>query len=326
MKKITAFHFVIIGFLALAFILAFYASFAIDKISLPALMGKKFDGRDLKLGLVKENNRYFTKYSVSYMSGNLRITGIMDVPKGEGPFPVLVLCHGYFDPKVYWNGRGLLREQNYLASRGYVVLHTDYRNYNGSDKDPDNDKNLHFGYTEDAINAVYAVKESGLKFLDKQNIGMFGHSLGGGVCLNVMVTKPGLVKAYVLYSPISDDFIKNYNRWIARTVPNEEKFGTPSALRKEFGSPETNPDFWRNISAKNFLGNVTEPVIVNVGTSDKVVPPAWADDLIKDFNAHGKGGMVTLYLYEGDHHEFVPKWDLFMEHSVKFFDKYLKAR
>lgn len=301
-------------------------SFAYDQISLPALMAKQFDGRDLRLGMVKEDNQFFTKYSVSYMSGNLKITGIMDVPKGEGPFPVLILCHGFFDPKVYWNGRGLLREQNYFAKRGYVVFHTDYRNYNGSDKDPENDRNLHLGYTEDAINAVLAVKKSTLKFLDKANIGMFGHSLGGGVCLNVMVTKPDLVKAFVLYAPVSADYVKNYQRWIGRDVPKEHKFGTPLTIRQIYGSPESNPVFWQNMSAKNFLQNARVPVIVNQGTKDKSVPPEWANELKKDFEAKGRGGLITLYVYKGESHEFVPQWDLFMERSVKFFDKYLKGR
>ena len=125
-------------------------------VSLPALMASDFDGGDLRLGPVLDRNSAYTRYAVTYASGELTISGIMNVPDGDGPFPVLVLAHGYIDPDVYTTGRGLAREQDYLARAGYIVLHTDYRNHAGSDVDPDNDLRLRLGYAEDVINAVLA--------------------------------------------------------------------------------------------------------------------------------------------------------------------------
>ncbi len=40
------------------------------------------------------------------------------MPLGKGPFPALVLAHGYIDPDIYVNGQGLMREQDYLARAG----------------------------------------------------------------------------------------------------------------------------------------------------------------------------------------------------------------
>jgi hypothetical protein len=85
----------------------------------------------------------------------------MNMPAGEGPFPALVLAHGYIDPDAYVSGQGMPREQDRLARGGYVVLHTDYRNHAGSDKDPDNDVNLRLAYTEDVIGAALALRDSG---------------------------------------------------------------------------------------------------------------------------------------------------------------------
>jgi hypothetical protein len=47
-----------------------------------------------------------------------------------------------------------MREQDYLAQRGYVVLHTDYRNHAQSSDDPRSELDLRLGYSEDVINAV----------------------------------------------------------------------------------------------------------------------------------------------------------------------------
>jgi dipeptidyl aminopeptidase/acylaminoacyl peptidase len=67
-----------------------------------------------------------------------------------------------------------MREQDYLARRGYVVLHTDYRNHAASDDDPKADMQLRLGYTEDVINAVLAIKKSPLPYLDKERVGLLG--------------------------------------------------------------------------------------------------------------------------------------------------------
>jgi alpha/beta hydrolase fold len=203
-------------------------------ISLQALMAKEYDGRRLRVGRVLARTSDYTRQFVTYMSGKLSISGIMNIPDGEGPFPVLILNHGYIDPAIYTNGRGLAREQDYLARNGYVVLHTDYRNHAQSDDDPNADLKLRLGYTEDVINAVLAVKRSTLPYLDKKRIGLLGRSMGGGVTLNALVVKPGLVDAAVVFAPVSSNTVDNFNRWI-RGDPSRG----PTALRRSADGPAT---------------------------------------------------------------------------------------
>ena len=194
----------------LLFIISNPCQSEINPVSLPYLMQKEFDGRGLKLVRVLEKNNYYTKYYINYKSGNLNISGILDKPNGTGPFPVIITCHGYINTKIYTTGRGLKREQDYFAKRGYIVLHPDYRNHAGSDKDPDANLNLNLGNTEDVINAIYSIKNSGYTFFDKEKVGLLGHSLGGGIGLNIMVSKPDLVQAYVLFAPVSSDYRDNF--------------------------------------------------------------------------------------------------------------------
>lgn len=67
-------------------------------------MAKQFNGRDLRIGRVLARHDAYTSYAVRYRSGRLRISGIMNVPRGAGPFPALVLAHGYIDPAIYVTG------------------------------------------------------------------------------------------------------------------------------------------------------------------------------------------------------------------------------
>ena len=58
------------------------------------------------------------------------------VPTGKGPFPGIVLNHGYIEPSIYVTGQGLAREQDWLARAGFVVLHTDYRGHAAPTRPP----------------------------------------------------------------------------------------------------------------------------------------------------------------------------------------------
>lgn len=289
---------------------------AINPVSLPALMQKQYDGRDLTLGRVLDDNEAYTRYYITYKSGDLAISGIMNIPKGTGPFPVLFLNHGHIDTAIYTNGRGLKREQDYLARRGYAVLHSDYRNHADSTDDPDNEVKFRLGYTEDVINAVYAVKNSNIPNLDKSKIGMLGHSMGGGVTINTLVVAPDLVQAAVLFAPVSADQRDNFERWLLRRPE------VANAIIARYGKPEASPDFWDDISAKSFYDRIKTPILLHHGTADDSVPIAWSDRFNEGLKAENKA--VDYRVYPGQPHEFTSDWLAVMQSTVEFFNKNLK--
>ncbi|KUO19186.1 peptidase S9 [Streptomyces dysideae] len=280
-------------------------------------MQREHRGSDLRLGAVRARTDAYTQYAVTYESNGLTISGIMNVPDGDGPFPALVLAHGYIDPAVYTTGRGLAREQDLLARNGYVVLHTDYRNHAGSDDDPDNDVNLRLGYTEDVIAAVLALRSAARPNIDDERIGLLGRSMGGGVVYNTLVVAPGLIATAVVFAPVS-----------ARPEENIDQFQRPDRdpivgeIEAAHGTPEENPAFWRQVSPLTYVDRVTEPLLIHHGTADDTCPIAWSERTTAAFEAAGKD--VTLRKYRGEGHTFAPQWPASMDATLSFFDRHLR--
>ena len=283
-------------------------------ISLPGLMEKTFSGSDLTLGKIEADNAAYTRYQVTYKSNEFTISGIMNIPKGEGPFPALVLGHGYIDPAIYTTGRGLKREQDYLAREGFIVLHTDYRNHATSDDDPNNMLHFRLGYTDDVINAALAMLDSDLAVIDKNRIGYLGRSMGGGIGYNVAVVKPDLFDAIVLYAPVSPNYMQNFNRW---GVNNPERYEPVYAA---YGTPDENPEFWGNLSAEKFYENVNDPILIHHGTLDDTCDIAWSEKAYAEMTDLGKD--VELITYR-DGHAFGPYWTESMVNTVEFLNRHL---
>ncbi|MFB6182110.1 MAG: alpha/beta hydrolase family protein, partial [Candidatus Magasanikbacteria bacterium] len=289
------------------------------KVSLQAFSQRDFTGGNLQLKEVLRENSAYTRYYITYESEDLTISGIMNIPKGEGPFPVLILNHGYIPPEIYTVGRGLKREQDYFARNGYVVLHPDYRNHGDSTKVDNSPLNFDLDYTTDVINAVKAVKKSDRPEFDTENIGMLGHSMGGGIALNLATTHPKLIDALALYAPVSGYEWKNFRRWTLRDE-GEETTETSSEAQKvldEYGAPSTNPKFWKNVSPINFVEKIDDPVILQHGTADESVPLKWSRELNKAMKSANKE--IEFYTYEGGKHEFIDYWDQFMQRNLEFF-------
>src|SRR5215213_5924074 len=151
-----------------------------------------------------EDEKY-TTYLIEYPSDGLTITGVMQIPVGEGPFPVIVMNHGFFSRSVYNSGDGTDRSSPYLAEHGYITLASDYRSWGNSDIGT---SFFYSGLVIDVINLINAI--SSIPEADPSRIGVWGHSMGGGVTMKVLtilgnqgVNTNTPIKAAVLYSPVS---------------------------------------------------------------------------------------------------------------------------
>ena len=71
-----------------------------NPVSLPALMQREYDGNGLRLRRELVSTEAYRQHNVIYRSGKLRISGVLNVPRGPGPHPAVVLAHGYIDPDI----------------------------------------------------------------------------------------------------------------------------------------------------------------------------------------------------------------------------------
>ena len=285
-----------------------------DKASLPALMREEFPGGRIRRQRQVLANEAYTRHEVTYPSGDVTVSGVLLRPRGRGPFPAVVLNHGYIEPSIYVTGQGLMREQDYLARAGFVVLHTDYRGHAGSDPASDRQREARLGYTRDTINAVQAVKKE--PYVDPGRVAMLGRSMGGGVTYNAIVAKPGLVKAAVVFAPVSSDFVDNFNRWTVAERPD-----AAAATYRRYGTPQQEPEFYRGLSARTYFDRITEPVLIHHGTQDESCPIAWSHETQRLLQRAGVDS--RLEVYRGEHHAFGPQWPLSMERTVRFLRRQL---
>jgi dipeptidyl aminopeptidase/acylaminoacyl peptidase len=280
-----------------------------SRLSLPALMREPPDGGRPRVLRTEYATDAYTRYDVTYPSDGLTVSGVLIRPRGTGPFPAIVLNHGYIEPSTYVTGQGLAREQDALARAGFVVLHTDYRGHAGSDPVPTVDRETRLGYARDAVNAVAALEK--LPYVDATRVAMLGRSMGGGVTMNALVTQPGLVDAAVIYDSVSSRFLDNLEHF---TRPGRPE--VVEALFDRFGTTSESPRFYRELSPRTYFDRITEPLLVHHGTADQTCPPRWArttQRLMRDARVDSR-----LRWWPGEDHTFYTRWQDAMDETIRF--------
>jgi dipeptidyl aminopeptidase/acylaminoacyl peptidase len=283
-------------------------SFFIENLRL-----EKFIGKGIKIKRTLEEAPAFTRYLIEYDSRGLSISGMMNVPKGGGAFPAVILNHGHYENKKFSPGLGFKEAADIFARKGYVAVGSDFRNNGNSDRG----ENLfqHMGDLQDVLCLLEAVKE--LPYVDKQKIGMWGYSLGGWLTLKAAVIN-NEIKAIALFGSMSSYDADNYHilkKWHAEVMGD---------VTKIFGTPEERPDNYARLSPVNFINDMSAKVIIHHGVKDTLTPYEWSQKLNETLGRKEK--IVEFYTYPLQGHLLHGKaWDKAMERTVNFFDRYLKG-
>jgi dienelactone hydrolase len=302
------------------------------------------------LEMLTETDKY-TSYLIDYPSDGLNITGVMQIPKGDGPFPVIVMNHGFYARNVYTSGDGTDRSSAFLAEHGYITLASDYRSWGGSDV---GESLFYSGLAIDVINLLNAIPS--IPQADATRAGMWGHSMGGGVTIKVLTILGGFntpsatnasgysttgIKVAVLYSTVSADHADIIARWgngcLGDIAAGEQILGCnssdivplelPNELLNAFHFAPSDSALMMQVSPIYHLDSVNAPIQIHYGTNDGLVysgtPPDWSLKLNQALLEAGKG--VELFRYEGEGHSFIGQpWFDFMIRVLNFFDEHLK--
>ena len=146
------------------------------------MQAREYPGGQIRIPTLLDENESFKRYAIDYTSDGLKITGTMNVPQGEGPFPVVILLHGYFPRDLYWPGADTWQEADFFARNGYLAIAPDLRSWGGSDT---GHSFFHMGLVADTINLISSLPS--LPQADPQRVTLWGHSMGGGIATKVLV-------------------------------------------------------------------------------------------------------------------------------------------
>jgi dipeptidyl aminopeptidase/acylaminoacyl peptidase len=286
-----------------------------EGLSIDSLMERAYGGGSISMEETLAVNSYFTRTLFSYPSDGLRIYGFMNVPnRGTPPYPVIIALHGYINPDLYDTLDYTTRYADALARAGYLVLHPNLRGYPPSE---DGDNLFRVGMAIDVMNLIALIKDGvgdtgPLANAERDAIGVWGHSMGGGISTRVITISPD-VRAAVLYGAMSDDEQKNFQRIF-------NYFSNGQRGLEELDYP---PEAFERISPIDYLDRIQAAVSIHHGKNDPDVPLAWSMDLCQRLQDLGKS--VECFTYEDQGHTFYDDGDtLFMGRMIEFFDRQLK--
>lgn len=290
-------------------------------LSIKYMRQQTYPGSEITIEQTLPSGSNYNQYITSYKSDGLKIYALLTVPQGEKPkngWPVIIFNHGYINPSEYRTTERYVAYVDALAKSGYIVFKSDYRGHGNSEGKAEGGYGSN-AYTIDILNALSSMKK--YKDADPDKIGMWGHSMGGGITLRSMVVskdiKIGVIWAGVVGS--YPDLINNWRRMSA--VMPSRAFGWRQQLIDKYGTPQQNPDFWNSISANTYLEDISGPLQLHHAKGDTHVPIEFSEKLNKQMKAAGK--TIEYYSYDGDDHNISQNFSVAMQKSIEFFDKYL---
>lgn len=279
--------------------------------TIEGLRGRSYPGGAIQVRSVLTATELFTRHYISYPSDDLTITGIMQIPAGEGPFPVVILNHGWISPARYWSGADTWKAAEYLSERGYLTISSDFRGWGQSDN---GDNFFRSGILIDTLNLISSLPS--VPEADSERVGMWGHSMGGGLATKAITIDPR-IKAAVLYAPVSGYDVEVFGRWGASIRRDLEP-----KLLEAYADALNRPEFLVQTSPNYHFDAVSAPVQIHIGTADRTTPPEWSTAIHQALLEAGQAG--TLFEYSGQGHAFQGEsWLLFMDRVSDFFDQQL---
>ncbi|MBI3630901.1 MAG: alpha/beta fold hydrolase [Candidatus Sungbacteria bacterium] len=285
-----------------------------SEYTIAALRQDPARGSNFTVLKVLEASSAYQKFLISYDEAGVgTLTGVMNVPREpvpEGGFPVLVLNHGLIRPEIYFPGRGSQREQNFFSRHGYVTIQPDYRGYSSTTPAFPAHHDFYVGYTRDALALIDALKQGSQSLMDTTRIGMWGHSMGGGIAARAAVLTHD-VRAFVLFAPISADAQDNFYELSVQEI---------DWLHQTYGPAGSS--LYREISPLTYFSDIAAPVQLHHGGADRVVPISFSEKMFATLRRDGKG--AEYFIYPGEAHEFIDAWPLAASRSLQFFDTYVK--
>ncbi|WP_444940745.1 DPP IV N-terminal domain-containing protein [Microbulbifer sp. ZKSA004] len=223
-------------------------------------------------------------------------------------YPVMVFVYGGPHAQVVTNSWDKLFNQ-YMAQQGYIVFSLDNRGSANRGTTFENPifKNMGSPEVEDQITGVEFLRT--LPYVDKNKVGIFGHSYGGYMTLMSMFKAGDYFKAGVSGAPVTD--------WTLYDTHYTERY---------MGNPTKDMDAYEASSVFPYTKGLQGDLLIYHGMADDNVLFTNTTKLIKQLQDNGQ--QFELMTYPGKKHSLRGKQTRIHQYSMikRFFDRHLKGQ
>lgn len=231
---------------------------------------------------IPEFHPYAKLYIISYLSEGMVVRGYLAIPRGKGPFPLIIYCRG----GIRNVGMTKLAWVDEYVSFGFMVFAPFYRGNRGGEGRED------FGGADrhDVMDAMAWLREHSL--VDKKSIHIFGFSRGAIPALFTSIHDSS-VASVVVWGGVTD---------LALTY--EERIDMRRMLKRVVGGPPSKvPDEYYRRSPIHFAEQISCPVLIIHGAKDRQVGIEHAYRLARMLESRHK--QMDLWIYEREGHHFI---------------------
>lgn len=271
-------------------------------------------------GVLNGVDHQFIRFPV--YSAGLSEYGLLTLPTTAPPasgYPVVILCHGYYDPTRYSTAAGYLGQMEYFSQHGFAVVKPDFRGQ-GLSISAGKAEGAYYSmaYNVDVMSLIASIKRTG--YLDSSKINIWGHSMGAYVALRAAILSPDIKTVTILSGPVGN-IQDEYRTYIAPSDRNN-----PLALLirsnqlSEHGTPLSNPSFWDNTSPLNFVSQTHAIIQIHVGEKDRVVPPKLSAELADALSKAKKP--YQYYSYPDGNHGLSLQMPDILQRSIDLINSY----
>ncbi len=243
----------------------------------------------------------------------LVIEGMLCVPEGAGPFPLIVHIHG----GPVWAFRNTWPLNHpwipLLVSRGYAVLSPNPRGSAGRGRDFAQRVagDMGGGDARDVVAGVDALIEQGIA--DPTRMALIGASYGGFLT-SWLVTQDQRFAAAVPIAPITN--------WYSKCFTSNTAAFSRNYLRAD---PEQPGTMFHSRSPVLQASKVRTPCLNVAGVHDLCTPPGQSQEFHQALQTHGVESVLVVYPEEGHGVRSYPAMTDFMTRILLWFERHLST-
>lgn len=294
----------------------------LEKYTYDFLSNADFKKSKITLGEILADEDDFTSRVFYFFVNNKKVSGLINIPKAEGVFPIVLMFRGYVDREIYKTGMGTQRAGEVFAQNGFITIAPDFLGYGESDNPSEDPIEERFQTYVTALTLFQSIGNINETFedhdinvrADTDKVGIWGHSNGGQIALSVLEIT-GKDYPTVLWAPVSKPFPYSVLYY------TDEFDDRGKMLRRVIAKFEEDYDV-EDYNLTNFYEKINAPIQIHQGTADDAVPLSWSDQLVERLEELEKD--TEYFTYSGSDHNLLPGgWSTAVNRSIFFFGENL---